>query len=491
MEAKMLSGRLISLLSPALLLPMACAASPADCQPVRLGVEINNPKTFRKDAVLEIHIQTQGAKGQACKAASPYKVTLRVTASSRVLYDSNDGRNAPITIPAGYSDPISPNNNVRVSLKLNNQLVTGHITIEATAAGLLSGAASLSASAAEPAQPPRILRAAYWYSPLQRVQDDAGRIVVSLVLYGGPVVANGQDYATLLVYLDRAPAKEVTLYFPGEPSSWDGKVTIPAGQTELTSPIHITSKAYGMLTIDKLLKAGNESLFRFDSSSSCKIDFVPPGYALLLFEPKPEITLGNSVTITVTLMTPAKVPLQDFGQLLAGGPLPLRITNGSWGNFEPVAGQAGVYKFTPVAFGNVSMMFQRGDMLNTETLSGDQSTVGPAVLQVSFPFTWLILSFAVSLGATALNPGAARRKRKAGVRYLVGGVAGMLLMLALTQLLLPLIRVQIPVNTIAVCLVSFAGGWGGSSAIDAFSSAVTGTPTDTPEPPSLARGHSG
>lgn len=501
----MLSKRIALLLSywfastPLLLLPMATAAPPAGCKPMRLGVAITNPATFRKDAALGIHIQTQDETGKACNAASTYNVTLRVTASSGLLYNSGDGTHAPITIPSGRSDPQSPNDQVRVSLKQNNRLVTGRITIAATTPGLMSGAASLSvpAGSAGAAQVPLIQRAAYRYAPMESASGDNGRIGLSLILgSGNTILDNGQDFATLEVILDKAPARDVTLYFPALSSStWDGLITIPKGQTDSGKPIHIASTKPGVLTIDRLLNFADGPLYQLDPSSSVEIVFVPPKYALLLFQPQAVVTLGNAATVTVTLMTQDKIPILDPSQWLAAGPAPLSIMKGGNGTFDRVDGMPGVFKFTPNTFGSVSMIFQRGDMATTETLIGGPSnmTPGPAVLQVSFPPTWLILSIVVSLGATALNSTTVKRKdkAKAGIRYVVGGVAGLLLMFALTQLLLPLFHMSIPVNTIGICLVSFAGGWGGGSAIDIFAKAVTGAPTETPEPPSMAHGHSG
>jgi hypothetical protein len=455
------------------------------CQPVRLGVQIDNLQTFRKDAALVIHIKTKDSTGQVCNATRAYQVSLTVTAPSGVLFSAGN-----VMIPAGRSDPSAPYDTVRVSLKRGNKLVTGHISISATAQGLLSGAASITfaAYAAPAPRQPRILLAAFDPATILRVQESPAqehRIGLSLICEdAGQVPANGKDAAVLTVILDSPAPRDVKLYFPNSPSDWDGMITIPAGKTEMPAPVYIRSHETGDLTIDKLRKAGDESSFRLDAGSSCKISFVPPQYAFLSLDTT-RVILGGSVTVGVTLLDANKTPFNGSEQML-GTAIPLHLTRGQ-GTFSSVGGKPGIYLFTPVAFGSAAIVFQNVESGLILTLTGDPSNpvTAPAVLQVGFPMTWLLWSIVISLGAALLHSQLMGQKQRVVIGCAVGVSAGVLLMLALTQPVLPVSHL-ISRNTIWVCIVAFVGGWGGSSAINALSKTVLPGSSDAPDLPPAA-----
>ncbi len=466
-----------------LLLVLCGSRLACGCQPVRLGVQIDNLQTFRQEAALLIHLKTKDGTGQVCNATRAYQVTLTVRSPSAVLFNAGN-----IIIPAGRSEPSVPYDTVRVSLKQGNRLVAGNISISATARGLLRGAASVTVAAnfAPPPRQTRILLAAYDPATIYRVQDPpapAPRIGLSLLCEdAGQVVANGIDAAILTVILDSPAPRDVTLFFPSRPSDWNGMVTIPAGKTEMAAPVLIKSHVPGDLVIGELLKAGDEFSFRLDAGSSCKISFVPPQYAFLAFNTT-RVILGGAATVFVTLMDANKMPITGSDQLL-GGAVPLHLTHGQ-GTFSPVDGKPGAYLFTPVVFGSAAIEFQRVESGLVRTLTGDPSNPqsAPAVLQVGFPMTWLCLSIVISLGAALLHAQLLGRKEKVAIRCVVGVSAGVLLILALTQPLLPVSHWSASANTISICIVAFLGGWGGSTAINMLSRAImpgSSNPSDLP-----------
>jgi len=473
------------MVSPKILMLMSCGIglhAAVACQPVRLGVKIQNLRTFRRDGALVIQVRTQDDTGRACNAGRAYQVTLKVTGRSGVLYNAGN-----ITIPPGRSEPDQPHDAVRVSLRPEGRPVTGNISVVATAQGLLSGAASVSMAANGEAtpRPAWIQPVAYDLGLIHRVQS-ASRIGLSLSCENaGEVLANGKDSALLTVTLDSPAPKEAVLYFPYGHSDWNGTVKIPAGQTELAEPVRITSHTTGPLNINGLLKAGDESMFRLAAGSSCAIRFVPPRYAFLRLEPS-GVILGHSVTVGVTLMDGAKVPIPDSDQLLPDSVAPLHLTKGN-GSFNVVKDHRGTYVFTPSVFGSAAVIFQNveGDLIQTVTLTGDPSnpTSAAASLSVGFPATWFVLSIFISLGAALLQSQMAQQKQKMVVRCAVGAAAGMLLMLLLTQ---PALPVPLPANTIVVSIAAFLGGWGGSIVINRLSQAVLGGSSEAAEQKSAA-----
>ena len=90
---------------------------------VRLRVEIQNTETRRCDAELKTGVSVLDETGKASSSASPYPVSVIVTASSGVLY-----KNSAAISPgqSGLSEP------VRVILRQGRQVVTGPIPIRAT-----------------------------------------------------------------------------------------------------------------------------------------------------------------------------------------------------------------------------------------------------------------------------------------------------------------------------------------------------------------------
>jgi hypothetical protein len=472
------------------LIPLVLCGSPLafGCQPVRLGVQIDNIQSFRKDAALVIHIRTKDGTGQVCNATRAYQVTLTVRVPSGVLFSSGN-----ITIPAGRSDPSAPYDTVRVSLKQGNRLVTGNIWISATAQGLLSGAASLTVAVNTSPAPRRswVMLASYDPDTIYRVQDaPTHRMGVSLVCEdAGQLPANGKAAAVLMVILKSPAPRDVTLYFPntfpnGRSTDWDGMVRIAAGKTEMNAPVNITSHNTGDLTIDRLQKAGDESAFLLEAGSSCEISFVPPQYAFLSLDAR-RIILGGSATVAVTLLDAAKQPFAASDQVF-GSAVPLRLTRGQ-GTFSPVSGKPGTYSFTPVVFGSAAIIFQDVESGLIQTLSADPSNPQSAVLEVGFPISWLFWSIVISLGAALLHYQLLGRKKKVGIRCGVGVAAGVLLMLALTQPVLPVSHWNISANTISVWIVAFVGGWCGSTAINLLSRAIVpGGPSDASDLPPTA-----